>query len=361
MMDDRTEVPARIAEVAHELRAPLGGVRAMAELLATSPLNDQQMRLVVGLLAAADHLQAISDDLLSGGSGTEVQVPLQAVLDQVDTSVTALASRQDRRFVLDVTPSVPLETKVDGRRLRQMLENLIENAAKAAASGAITLRVTHEAGPALRFSVLDEGPGFPPGVDATLFARGARFGTYAKGSGLGLALVRQFAESMGGRVGAMNREGGGAEVWFTLALEAAPATSSAPQGAPARPRILVVDDNAPSRMILATIMEFLGCDVVSVDSGETALDTLKRDRFDAITLDYQLAGMNGLMTTRAVRGLPGPAGLTPIIAVTGSVGPSIADAFATAGANGYVAKPVTARTLLDAMAAVGVQPAQKRG
>lgn len=357
-------MPARIAEVAHELRAPLGGVRAMAELLATGPLNDQQMRLVVGLLAAADHLQAISDDLLSGGSGTEVQVALQAVLDQVDTSFTALAVRHGRMFSVEIAADVPLQTKVDGRRLRQMLENLIENASKAAPLGPVTLRVAYErsASAALRFSVLDEGPGFPPGADATLFTRGARFGTYAKGTGLGLALVRQFAESAGGQVGTRNRDSGGAEVWFTIAVERAPVQPSVPGSDPAftRPRILVVDDNAPSRMILATIMEFLGCEVVSVDSGEAALDLLKDDLFDAITLDYQLAGMNGLMTTRAIRGLAARSAVTPIIAVTGSVGPSIAEAFATAGASGYVAKPVTARALLDAMASVGVQPAQKR-
>ena len=111
----------------------------------------------------------------------------------------------------------PVEACADGRRVDQLLINLMANAIKFAGSGT-TIVVTVAGGPAgVRVAVADRGPGFPSGSAARLFEPFYRAaGAAGDGVGLGLAIVRWLAEAHGGRVGAANRRGGGACVWFEL-------------------------------------------------------------------------------------------------------------------------------------------------
>lgn len=368
------EAVDRIAEVAHELRAPLGGLEAMAELLSRTTLAPDQEKLVIGLRAAAAHLRAVASDILDPAPAgvveqTQAELPfdIAALIDAVSLSAAARAQAKGLAFVSRHDHRLPERVVGDPRRLRQMMENLIDNAIKVTDSGGVTLAVrsVDRRGPyvALRISVTDTGPGVDPALRDKLFKPYARLPNGVPGTGLGLSLVRRFAIAMGGEAGCLDAVGGGAEFWFTLRLKTAASRSETTErteepGMPLAqtPRILVVDDNRSNRIILSTILEHFGCEVREAESGEEAIATLGETSFDAVLLDQTLPGLSGVETLQAIRALPDAGALTPVIPVTGRVGPADRAAFAAAGAIGFVEKPVSAQAIRDSISRVLGQP-----
>jgi CheY-like chemotaxis protein len=104
-------------------------------------------------------------------------------------------------------------------------------------------------------------------------------------------------------------------------------------------------------MIMTAILEHFGYQTAEADSGEAALAMLEGEAFSAIMLDQTLPGMSGVETLQAIRALPAPLACIPVIPVTGRVSAADRRAFAQAGANGFVEKPVTARAVRHAIEA----------
>lgn len=349
---------APTAEVAHELRSPLGGVESMARLLAETPLSDEQRRLVDGLCAAAAHLRAVADDILDEAVGQPgrvavVETPLAvgAFLEPLATSASARARAKGLGFAMRVDDRLsPL--LADGRRIRQMLENLVDNAVKVTEAGRIALDVElidRRGGfDGLRFAVSDTGPGLAPEQIGRLFRSYGKLDDGAAGTGLGLALVRRLARAMGGEAGCDSAIGKGATFWFTLRLR---------QAAPADPatavagRILVVDDNHANRLIMGAVLEHFGYAMAEAASAEQALAMVPEGGFAAVMLDHTLPGISGLEALKRIRAMPKPLGALPVIPVTGRVSGADRDAFAAAGADGFVEKPLTAKAVREALAA----------
>lgn len=364
----------KIAEIAHELRAPLGGIRAMAELLMATGLDPAQRRLVTGLLAAGDHLNQVASDILDGAALDADalrlnirKIALRPLLDAIATAATSRAQVLGLRFELTIAGDVPTMVACDGRRLRQMLENLLDNAFKFTPAGGVSLHVDRQAGDEaayVRFSVEDDGPGFDQTKADVLFSRFATLDSGHRGTGLGLHLVGRLAAAMGGRATAENlrdpsqaAEGrGGARFSVLLPLhDAVPAVAPASTGSARRPRVLVVDDNEASRLVLSTIVEHIGCEPVLAHSGERAIEIVAAGGIDAVAMDLTLAGIDGIAATRAIRAMP--AGLAiRIVAVTGRVSEEDRNAFAAAGADAFVPKPVSPRALMNALLELGVLP-----
>jgi CheY-like chemotaxis protein len=355
---------ATVAEIAHELRAPLGGIEAMAQLLRESGLTAKQQRLVDGLCAAADHLRAVASDILEDAAAQagelaidEQELALPGFLDGVATAAEARAAARGLAFTLVADAALSPVVRADGRRIRQMLENLIDNAIKVTERGSVMLKVERfdrrGAFEGLRFSVIDTGPGFTAEQGATLFKSFGRLDNGVSGTGLGLSLVRRFAHAMGGEAGCHGEPGIGARFWFTLRLktprEASPDEPSQPHAAPASGRILIVDDNQANRMIMAAVLEHFGFAIAEAASAEQALAMLPAGRFAAVMMDQTLPGLSGLEALRLIRAMPEPLGSLPVIPVTGRVSPKDKRAFADAGANGFVEKPVTARAVREAL------------
>ncbi len=348
--DDRPVTP--LAEVAHELRSPLGGVEAMARLLAETPLTDEQRRLVDALCAASAHLRAIANDVLDGGG--EVKAPtieeqrleLPAFLNLIATAAEARALSKGLSFTVRVDQGITPVILADGRRLRQMLENLIDNAIKVTKAGRVELaieRLDRRGGfEAIRFSVTDTGPGLTPEEAGQLFRAYGRLANGVPGTGLGLSMVRKLARAMGGEAGCDSEPGRGATFWFTLRLKQA--TAARGPG-----RILVVDDNHANRMIMGAVLDHFGHAIVEAGTAEEALELLTSGDFVAVLLDHTLPGLSGLEALRQIRAMPDPLGSLPVIPVTGRVSRADREAFAAAGANGFVEKPVTARALKEAL------------
>lgn len=205
--------------------------------------------------------------------------------------------------------------------------------------------------------VHDDGPGMSRSARDALFEPFATTGKVG-GSGLGLAYCRRVVEAFGGEIGCDSRRDRFTE--FTLRLPAVPGTrpSSSPAVAsvpvtPAAPApralqgrtVLLVDDSAPARRIVAAFLAEAGARVVQAGHGREALERLAAlPHCDAVLMDLDMPGMNGLQAARAMREEMGRATL-PIVALTAHSALAMTRAAHDAGMNGFVVKPADAATL----------------
>jgi two-component system, sensor histidine kinase len=355
-----------LAEVVHELRSPLGGIDAMAELLSATELTVDQRRLVEGLSAASKHLRLIADDVLDNQAVSknayqwkEQTFNLKELLGTIEIAAEARAAAKGLWFNLDLQNMLPEEISSDRRCIRQMIENLIDNAIKVTTVGKISLHISRveQRGKflGLRFEVRDTGPGFSAMEKKSLFKSFNRLDNGINGSGLGLAMVSRIARAMGGEVGCESEPGHGATFWFTISVKAATMSEGArvlkAKAAEAAPSnsILVVDDNQSNRQIMQVMLEHFGFQTLEAESGERALELLRDHTVAAVMLDQTLTGISGLQTLAAIRTSGQVWSSIPIIPVTGRVSHADRAAFAKAGATGFVEKPITARSVRNAL------------
>lgn len=225
-----------VSIVSHDLRNPLGVVAAAADLLLDLPLDEEERRRQVEIIArSAARMSRLIEDLLDVSrieAGALVvrtaQEDPEEILEEVRSEFEDQAADRGLRLVVAVERGTP-PARADRDRVLQALSNLIGNALKFTPSGG-TIRVTAEpAGDGVAFSVEDDGPGIPEEAQAHLFDRFWQAERHGRtGAGLGLAIVRGIAEAHGGRVEVSSREGQGAR--FTLVLPSAEGSPKEAQG-----------------------------------------------------------------------------------------------------------------------------------
>jgi signal transduction histidine kinase len=231
MLDRLEEAFARqeafVADASHELRTPLTVVRGQIELLALQDAPDpgdvrRVERIVMRELERMNRL--VDDLLLLAQTGEEGFVRTEPVdlADLVDEALAGLRGVEERRLQVDGVP--PLVVEADPDRLAQALRNLVRNGlAHTAPGGSVRIGVEHDA-QAVRIVVDDDGPGIAPEDRERVFDRFQRTETgrlrWARGAGLGLAIVRAVAQAHGGRAWAADAPGGGARLVVELPLDA---------------------------------------------------------------------------------------------------------------------------------------------
>ncbi len=219
--------------MSHELRTPLNGILGFTELLADTPLNDEQHEYARTISSSGNHLLSIVNDVLDfsslGRGSISIDTVLESVAGIVEASVLAArkaAGDKMLEFRCETDIRVPRQITCDARRISQILINLLGNAVKFTSSGSVVLRIAPASAAGrqfLDFSVQDTGIGIPPETLERLFKPFIQgdSGTRRKfgGTGLGLAISKSLAEAMGGGITVISTPGEGSTFTFSLPLD----------------------------------------------------------------------------------------------------------------------------------------------
>ncbi|MBU8539006.1 hybrid sensor histidine kinase/response regulator [Falsiroseomonas tokyonensis] len=351
---------ALMAAVSQELCAPLTGLLDYTDRLAKAELPAEARGWVEQQRQAGGALLALVGDVLDFARLEEGSIALEdtdieiaALLEDCAALMRPAAQAKGLALQLAIDAGLPRWIRGDPMRLRQVTTKLLDNAIRASPQGSVVLAARLTPRPErVEISVLDQGPGILEAEMPRLFDRfrdsaaQQAVGVQAVrgGSGLGLAICRRVVEAMGGAIGAESPGGNGARFvfWVPFRPGAAPAQARGTQAL----RILVAEDVAASRLLLATLLERAGHQVTATADGPAALAALHGARFDLAVLDLHMPGLGGLGVAQAVRALQGEASRMPMIALTADSAEELEGQCRAAGFDAVLRKPFETRRLL---------------
>lgn len=374
-----------LANVSHEMRTPLNGVIAMADVLRETNLNEAQREIVETMTTSAHLLLAQIEDVLDMAKIEAGRVAIETRPFDLGKLVTAtvkvmLPQARYKGLAIHTEIDAPAARWFvgDPHHIRQVMLNLLANAVKFTEKGEIHLRVhatPHADAPTtVRVDVQDTGIGIPFEKQTAIFepftqADDSVTRVYG-GTGLGTTIARHLVMQMRGRIGVESEPGRGSLFWFELPLDptepqgidltlelGGARVSAAAQAAAGGPgsnvhkirgaRILVAEDNPTNQRVAQLILESGGHIVTIVDNGEAALDALERGGYDLALFDLSMPVVSGLEALKLYRfTTPRP---VPVLVLSANVTPEAIDECERAGAAEFMPKPLRASLLLDAI------------
>ena len=354
-LDEIERMRAEFLElVSHELRAPLAAIRGSADTLLEdiSDLDQAEMREFFRIIAEqARHMRHLVSDLLDAGridSGTLSVFPEPSkVADLVERARSAFLAGGGRHgVVVDLPAGLPL-VMADRRRVAQVLDNLLANAARHAPESAPIRIAAASDGPHVAISVADAGSGIAPELLPHLFRKRVAGGTARHG--LGLAICRGLVEAHGGRIRAeSDGPGRGTTITFTVPAEAEadalarPVSDQRDEGTAETPRILVLDDDPRTLRFVRDALAAAGFEPLVTGTPEDIGPIVRDQRPHLVLLDLVLPAADGIELLRQVPELSG----LPVIFISGyGRDETIVRAF-EAGAVDYIVKPFSRAELV---------------
>jgi two-component system sensor histidine kinase RpfC len=384
--DEANQAKGRfVANVSHEMRTPLNGVIAMADILRETALSEAQREVVETMTTSAQLLLAQIEDVLdlSKIEAGRVHIEVRPFnLAKLLSSAVKVVLPQARYKGLDVHSDIDLKNEWftgDAHHLHQVILNLLSNAVKFTHQGSVTLSasiVEHaEGGSLARITVKDTGIGISPAKQAAIFEPFAQADDSVTrlygGTGLGTTIARQLVGLMGGQIGLTSDLGKGSEFWIELRLKqsepqgidltehlsSSPKSNATAQALSAvqsskihrirGARVLVAEDNPTNQRVAQLILESGSHVVTIVENGEAALDALESGSYDLALFDLSMPVISGLQALKLYRfTTPKP---IPVLILSANVTTDTIAECENAGAAEFVPKPLRASLLLDAV------------
>ncbi len=358
-----------LSNISHEIRTPMNGLLGMIDLLRSTRLDDEQKEYVGVLQNSASVLMSAISGILdfsrieSGKTEcSHIDFDLQTTLETMKKIMSEKAEKKGLEFILSIHRQVPVLLKGDPEKLRQALHHLLENAIKFTHQGEVRLCVVllkeNKTHAALRFEVEDTGIGIEKERLNSIFEAFSQADAGATrkygGTGIGLAISNQLIRLMGGEIRVDSVLGKGAKFRATLEFEK---QASLPQLTRHIPRtlkgkkILIVDEDEASRLVLRELSKSWGCVFDEAASLNRALEKLQppgqtHHLFDVALIHMQLDGTKGETLAAQIRNIPELSEMILIFLYsTGKKGD--VERLKAIGVQGYLPKPVDADLLFD--------------
>jgi len=372
---------AFLSIVSHEIRTPMNAVIGMTDLLLRDELTDKQRKYMTNIKNSGSALVMIINDILDqskieAGKMEIVEdvYELRPLVDDVQMIIENRIGSKQIHLIIDIDEKIPEFIVGDALRIRQILINLMNNAVKFTESGYIQLSAAIEAETEdaykIRFGVKDSGQGIK---EEDLDKLGKAFSQVdakknhnKEGTGLGLSISKDFIALMGGELKVTSVYGKGTEFFFTIeqkkagendkACESGKCAWKSKEFTSPQSRVLIVDDAEINLMMTEELLGPLEIKIDTVESGEKAIELIRKNEYHAILMDYMMPGMDGVETTTKIRKMASEYSdkseyykNIPIIALSGDTSERTREMFMMAGINDFTEKPVEYEKLKEVL------------
>ncbi|TKB10614.1 PAS domain S-box protein [Desulforhopalus sp. IMCC35007] len=361
-----------LANMSHEVRTPMNGVLGMLQLLTLTNLDSEQFKYVEAATSAGTNLLTIINDILDyskiEAGKLRITPEVFQLRQMVRTLVNSFETSVNPAYVClnyEIADNIPDTLKADQTRIRQILFNLVGNAVKFTEEGQILLTINKvkdlEKGKiVLEGKVTDTGIGIPIGSEEKLFELFTQLHSSEqkkfRGTGLGLNIVRQLVNQMGGTIYLSRNKTKGTTVTFTIVVDTIKPLHESPSELFQPPALtspnrrlstLVVEDEQINQQILQAILTKLGHKTTLAANGAQALKLLETHRYDIILMDVQMPVLDGIETARKIKFSKefSAARHIPIIALTAYAMAGDQEKCLAAGMDSYLSKPVDVKAL----------------
>ena len=370
---EKTEMATRaksefLANMSHELRTPMNGILGLAEILQGQELSDDVRECIDAIHGSGMSLLSIVNDILdlSKIEAQELEIekyPFKSrdILKNIRDLTAIAASRKGLNYDIQISENVPEWFMGDGKRIQQIIFNLVGNAIKFTEQGGIAIHMdwkTVRGEDSLMIQVQDTGIGIPIEFQEQLFNKfsqadssiSRKFG----GTGLGLAITKYLVEMMGGHISFTSQVNQGTIFFLNIPIEEAPkqdileteikvSNENALTGIDLQNiRALIVEDHPINQMLAVKWLKKLGLkNIDSAMNGFESITLLRNNSYDFILMDCQMPELDGFETTSLIRDMEKQINKrTPIIAMTANAMLGERERCLQAGMDDYLSKPL---------------------
>ena len=359
-----------LANMSHEIRTPMNGILGFLQLLEGSDLNEDQKDFIQIIKNSSDSLLKVINDILDI---SKIEAGMMQ-LEQISFNIRSLI--EDTVFLFDsrarekglelnmmISSSIPEHVKGDPTKIRQIMNNLINNAVKFTCKGEICVEVTavkeNKEEVELLFKIIDTGIGMSENEIKKLFIPFSQIDSSTTreygGTGLGLSICRKMVNLMNGTISVNSEKGKGTIFSFSLPLiKVEDVIYEIPDHSLLKgKKILIIDDLTMNRYIAKIYLEEVGCHIIEAASPEEAVSLMKKqgDSLDLVLIDYQLPGVSGIQLASDMKGILTSKSV-PMVLLTSVATDFKIEEVKLNGFLGYITKPYKRHDLINTIALI---------